>query len=96
MYNLYKSGKVDESAAMQKRLAEMEWGFAKCGINGVKWVIGELFGYPEEQRYCRRPYPQFNDFNKQVWLLDTVKPLLEEEQRLNSSPLLRHGEDFLE
>ena len=89
MYDLYKTGKFAEAVEMQKRLAKMEWGFAKTGINGVKWVVGELLGYPQEKRHCRRPYPQFTDTTKQAWVLETVKPLLAEEKQMNSSPLLQ-------
>lgn len=66
----------------------MEWGFAKSGINGVKWVVGEILGYPPSKRHCRRPYPQFDDAKKQAWLMDTVKPLLADERSMSSSSLL--------
>lgn len=61
----------------------MEWGFGKGGINGTKWVVASLLGYPTEKAHCRRPYPQFVDEKKQAWIAETVRPLLEEEQKLN-------------
>ncbi|CAH0051691.1 unnamed protein product [Clonostachys solani] len=89
VYELWKQGKVEESVDLQKRLAAMEWGFAKSGINGVKWVVGELLQYPAAKRHCRRPYPQFSDDKKQKWILDVVRPLLEDERSMNDSQLLR-------
>ena len=60
----------------------MEWGFAKGGINGTKWVVAKLLGYPEESCHCRRPYPQYTDAKKQAWILDVVKPLGTDEKKL--------------
>lgn len=89
MYDLYKAGKTKEAEAAQLRLAQAEWGFAKGGISGTKWVVGKYLGYGPEKRHCRRPYPQFADAKKQAWIGETVKLILEDEKQLNSSPLLR-------
>ncbi|CAK7234484.1 hypothetical protein SEUCBS140593_008957 [Sporothrix eucalyptigena] len=91
MYDLYKAGKLKEAEAAQLRLAQMEWGFAKGGINGTKWAVGKFLGYATEKRHCRRPYPQFVDVAKQEWISKVVEPLLADEKRLNSSPLLQQG-----
>jgi 4-hydroxy-2-oxoglutarate aldolase len=61
----------------------MEWGFAKGGINGTKWVVAKYHGYPLEKCHCRRPYPQYTDEKKQSWIYDIVAPLLEDEQALS-------------
>jgi 4-hydroxy-2-oxoglutarate aldolase len=63
----------------------MEWGFAKGGINGTKWVVGEYLGYAPEKRHCGRPYPQFADPKKQAWICNVVRPLLEDERKLGSN-----------
>lgn len=80
---------MKEAEATQLRLAQTEWGFAKGGINGTKWVVGKYLGYSPEKRNCRRPYPKFADQKKQAWISDTVKLILEDEKKLNSSPLLQ-------
>ncbi|EON97164.1 putative dihydrodipicolinate synthetase family protein [Phaeoacremonium minimum UCRPA7] len=82
IYDLYLAGKTKEATAAQLKLAEMEWGFAKGGINGTKWVVAKLLGYPEESCHCRRPYPQYTDAKKQAWILDVVKPLGTDEKKL--------------
>lgn len=83
VFDLYRAGRTKEAEAAQLQLARMEWGFGKGGINGTKWVVASLLGYPTEKAHCRRPYPQFVDEKKQAWITDTVRPLLEEEQKLN-------------
>lgn len=88
MYDLYKAGKLKEAEAAQLRLTQMEWGFAKGGINGTKWAVGKFLGYAPEKRHCRRPYPQFADESRQAWISTVVKTLLDDEKKLNSSPLL--------
>lgn len=74
---------------MQLKLAQMEWGLTWGGINGTKWVTGKFLGYPEEKRHCRRPYPKFTDASKKERIAATVKPLMEDEKKLNDSPLLQ-------
>ncbi|KAL6862082.1 hypothetical protein J3F83DRAFT_762783 [Trichoderma novae-zelandiae] len=71
--NLYP--KLKEATALQLELAKMEWGFAKGGINGTKWVVAKLRGYPEESYHCRRPYPKFDNIAQQKWILGVVEAL---------------------
>ncbi|RSL38879.1 hypothetical protein CEP53_014504 [Fusarium sp. AF-6] len=75
IFDLYKAGKTQEAEAAQLQLAKMEWGFAKGGINGTKWVVAKLRGYPLESCHCRRPYPKYSDEAKQEWILKVVEPL---------------------
>ncbi|KAK7426474.1 hypothetical protein QQZ08_007069 [Neonectria magnoliae] len=82
IYDLYKAGKVKEAEAAQLKLAQMEWGFAKGGINGTKWVVAKIRDYPLESCHCRRPYPTYSDESKQAWILKTVEPLAAVEQGL--------------
>ncbi|KAG9908846.1 aldolase, partial [Aureobasidium melanogenum] len=82
MYNLWTQGKTKEAEKAQMELAKMEWGFAKGGINGTKWVFAKIRGYSLDSCHCRRPYPKFVDAKKQAWVLDTVMPLQEQEQNL--------------
>ena len=80
IYDLYVSGKVKESEALQFELAKMEWGFAKGGINGTKWVVAKLRGYPEGSYHCRRPYPKFENETKRDEVLRLVEPLSKVEK----------------
>ncbi|TDZ36750.1 putative 4-hydroxy-2-oxoglutarate aldolase [Colletotrichum trifolii] len=83
IFDLYGAGKVQEAAAAQLKLAQMEWAFGKGGINGTKWVVAKSRGYPLASCHCRRPYPQYTDEKKQAWIADLVKPLAEEEAKLD-------------
>lgn len=85
IYELYKAGKIQEAEAAQFKLAQMEWGFGKGGINGTKWVVAKLRGYPLESCHCRRPYPQFTDVKKQAWIMEVVEPLNKIEMALAKS-----------
>lgn len=85
IYDLYQGGKVKEAEAAQLKLAEVEWGFGKGGINGTKWVVAKYRGYPTESCHCRRPYPQFLDAKKQNWISETVAPLESKEKSLSKS-----------
>ncbi|KAM6486211.1 hypothetical protein HDV62DRAFT_378358 [Trichoderma sp. SZMC 28011] len=71
--NLYP--KVKEATALQLELAKMEWGFAKGGINGTKWVVARLRGYAEESCHCRRPYPKYDNKTQQEWIVGVVSAL---------------------
>lgn len=75
VYDLFHQGKLAEAASAQLKLAEVEWGFGKGGINGTKWVVAKFLGYPEASCHCRRPYPRFADPKKQGWIADVVRPL---------------------
>ena len=74
LYNLYKSGNIEEAQALQKQLAIAEWGFGKSGINGTKWVVAKKLGYPEASSHCRRPYPLYAEAEKR-WLLNQIAVL---------------------
>ncbi|KAK8045767.1 dihydrodipicolinate synthetase [Apiospora saccharicola] len=83
IFDLHRAGKTKEAEAAQLELAKMEWGFGKGGINGTKWVVAKLLGYPIEGCHCRRPYPVFADAKKQAWIMETVQPLQASELRLS-------------
>ncbi|KAI1339153.1 dihydrodipicolinate synthetase [Xylariaceae sp. FL0016] len=85
LYDLYHRGKLAEASAAQIKLAEVEWGFGKGGINGTKWVVAKVLGYPESSCHCRRPYPQFSDPKKQAWISEVVAPLQEVEASLKKA-----------
>lgn len=63
----------------------MEWGFAKGGINGTKWVVANYLGYPEASCHTRRPYPKYTDASKQAWIKTIMKPLEAKEKSLTKS-----------
>ena len=71
--------------AAQLKLAQMEWGFGKGGINGTKWVVAKGLGYPLDSCHCRRPYPRYLDAEKQAWLERVVRTLAEDEKRLRTA-----------
>ncbi|KAL7905840.1 hypothetical protein GGI35DRAFT_471361 [Trichoderma velutinum] len=75
IYDLFVAGKVKEATALQLELAKMEWGFAKGGINGTKWVVAKLRGYPQESCHCRRPYPKYDNATQQEWIVGVVGAL---------------------
>ncbi|KAL7928935.1 hypothetical protein V8C35DRAFT_325560 [Trichoderma chlorosporum] len=64
-----------KATALQLELAKMEWGFAKGGINGTKWVVAKLRGYPQESCHCRRPYPRYDSTIQQEWIVGVVGAL---------------------
>lgn len=80
--NLFVQGKREAAEALQLQLATVEWGFAKGGINGTKWVVAKHLLYPETSSACRRPYPAFDDKAKQAWIDSLMKPLASIEQSL--------------
>jgi dihydrodipicolinate synthase/N-acetylneuraminate lyase len=82
VYDLYLAGKHEAAQKLQYTLAVSELGFGDGGINGTKWVVGELLGYPEGSRDCRRPYPRFVSTEKQQWILEQVRALESDEARL--------------
>jgi 4-hydroxy-2-oxoglutarate aldolase len=84
LYNLAVSGSKEAEQA-QIDLAAVEWGFAKGGINGTKWVVAQYLGYPEASCHTRRPYPRYSDAKKQAWILETLRPLEAKEKSLKSA-----------
>lgn len=82
IYELYQAGEHAAARELQYRLAVAELGFGEGGINGTKWVVGELRGYPEGSRDCRRPYPRFVSEEKRKWILEQVRVLEGDEARL--------------
>lgn len=85
VYDLFRAGELGRAGAAQIRLAEMEWGFARGGINGTKWVVAKILGYPAESWHCRRPYPAFVDAKKQAWISSVVEPLAEVEKKITNA-----------
>ena len=84
MYDLYMAGKIEAAQKLQYTLSVSELGFGDGGINGTKWVVGELLGYPESSRDCRRPYPRFENAERRQWILKQVRALEADERRLTS------------
>ncbi|POR32532.1 Putative 4-hydroxy-2-oxoglutarate aldolase, mitochondrial [Tolypocladium paradoxum] len=84
IYDLYTSGKVKEAESLQLKLAQMEWGFAQGGINGTKWVVAKLRGYPMESCECRRPYPKYDNKSKHLWIMQVVEQLAAAEETMGS------------
>ncbi|KAG4428441.1 hypothetical protein IFR05_016079 [Cadophora sp. M221] len=82
LYNLSLSGDRKAAEKAQIELAAVEWGFAKGGINGTKWVVAQYLGYPESSCHTRRPYPKFLDAKKQEWIMGIMKPLEAKEVSL--------------
>ncbi|KAJ5690274.1 hypothetical protein N7462_004666 [Penicillium macrosclerotiorum] len=82
LYNLHNAGKTAEAEKLQLQVAVSEWGFAKGGINGTKWVVAKSLGYAEESSWCRRPYPPFLDDEKRIWITKQVKSIEMIENRL--------------
>lgn len=83
--NLAAGGKVKEAEKAQIELAAVEWGFAKGGINGTKWVVAQYLGYPESSCHTRKPYPRYSDSKKQAWIMDIMRPLEATEKALKSA-----------
>lgn len=73
MFDLWNSGKVHEASRLQTEIAKTEIGFGRGGINGTKWVVAKLRGYPESSSHCRRPYPKFADEKKKAWVLGKIE-----------------------
>jgi 4-hydroxy-2-oxoglutarate aldolase len=85
LYNLFDDGKKEAAEALQLELAMAEWGFAKGGINGTKWVVAKHLSYPESSSACRRPYPVYGDEAKRIWLDARMLSLAPTEKRLSGS-----------
>jgi 4-hydroxy-2-oxoglutarate aldolase len=78
LYNLFVN-------ALQLDLAMAEWGFAKGGINGTKWVVAKYLSYPESSSACRRPYPAYGDKAKRSWIDARMSSLAHIEKRLSGA-----------
>ncbi|EMC96900.1 hypothetical protein BAUCODRAFT_68239 [Baudoinia panamericana UAMH 10762] len=95
LYDLWTHGKRAEAEDLQLELAKVEWGFAKGGINGTKWIVARMLGYPESSAACRRPYPAFEDEARQLWIERTMAPLVAVEKRLSLAAKSRGDESAL-
>lgn len=82
IYDLYKSGKVDEAIALQKKLVQPELGIATSDVSGMKWITATTRGYPVSSAHCRRPIPRFVDQAKKDRAMRLVTPLIEVEEQL--------------
>ncbi|RMJ20768.1 dihydrodipicolinate synthetase family protein [Aspergillus sp. HF37] len=82
LYNIYQAGKTQEAADLQLTVATSEAAFGQGGINGSKWVVAKLLGYPMASAACRRPYPLFTDKSKQDRMLELVEKLRPVEEKL--------------
>ncbi|KAI9931037.1 hypothetical protein MW887_010692 [Aspergillus wentii] len=82
LYDLFQAGKIQEASKFQLEVATAEFAFAKGGINGSKWVVAKLLGYPASSDACRRPYPLFRNPSKQEEVLGLAERLTAVEQQL--------------
>lgn len=73
MYDMWTSDKLVEAMKLQIELSKCEVGFGQGGINGTKWVVAHMLGYPESSSHCRRPYPKLSDDKKKAWILSKMK-----------------------
>lgn len=69
---------------LQKQLGEPEWGISTGDVNGMKWIVTRQRGYLESSAHCRRPFPRFNDAEKQARAMKLIAPLVPVEQGLSS------------
>lgn len=83
IFELFREGKTKEAEQAQLELAKMEWGFGKGGINGTKFIVAKLRGYPLESSHCRRPYPRYESEEKKAWIEGVVRPLEALEKGIN-------------
>ncbi|KAH9429555.1 hypothetical protein MCOR02_009289 [Pyricularia oryzae] len=83
IFELFREGKTKEAEQAQLELAKMEWGFGKGGINGTKFIVAKLRGYPLESSHCRRPYPRYESEEKKAWIEGVVRPLEALEKDIN-------------
>ncbi|PNS17047.1 L-threo-3-deoxy-hexylosonate aldolase [Sphaceloma murrayae] len=85
MYERWKSGRLAGAVEIQNELAKSEIGFGQGGINGTKWIVAKLRGYPEGSSHCRRPYPRFSDDKKKSWLAGKMEICMPLEASLADS-----------
>lgn len=82
LFKLYRAGKVTEAQSLQLQVAASELGLGTGGINGTKWVVCKLRGYPDSSTACRRPYPLFTDKARQDMIMSQMLLLQDVEMRL--------------
>ncbi|RJE25260.1 dihydrodipicolinate synthetase family protein [Aspergillus sclerotialis] len=84
IYDLYNAGKVAEATELQTALGTPEWGISTSDVNGMKWIVAKLRGYPDSALHCRRPFPRYDDPEKQARSTRLVAPFLKVEEELSS------------
>ena len=84
IFNLYNAGKLAEAIALQKQVSGPEWGIGSSDVSGMKWIIAKERGYPLASADCRRPFPRFDNIEKQKRVVDYVAPLLPLEAALEA------------
>jgi 4-hydroxy-2-oxoglutarate aldolase len=84
MHKLWLSGDIAGASELQIKFATCEIGFGQGGINGTKWVVADMRGYPAESAHCRRPYPQYTDEKKKAWILTKMKLCYDVESALSA------------
>lgn len=82
LFDLYRSGKIEEAQKLQLQVSAAEAGLAKGGINGTKWAVAKFLRYPESSAVCRRPYPLFTDPAKREMITSKMLLLQDVEARL--------------
>lgn len=88
LQDLFRAGKIDEARVLQGNVATAEWALAKGGINGMKWAITELLGYPPASAKPRRPYGDYTGNEKGAWTLERLGALKTLEEKLTKGQTL--------
>lgn len=88
LQDLFRAGKIDEARILQGNVATAEWALAKGGINGMKWAITEVLGYPPASTKPRRPYGDYTGHEKGKWTLDRLGALKSMEEKLTKGQTL--------
>ena len=63
-----------------------ELGIATSDVSGMKWIIAHSLGY-QTTADCRRPFPKFDDPEKQARVKNMVAPLIPVEEQLKKKAL---------
>lgn len=82
---MYQVGKAARPERFQIDVAVAESAFTKGGINGSKWLVAKLLGYPMSSAACRRSYPPFTHESKQHEMPGLVNDLRAVEGKLAQS-----------
>jgi 4-hydroxy-2-oxoglutarate aldolase len=82
IYQDYQESRTADALALQHTLAKAEWELTKAGINGTKWTVARLLGYPEAKCAMRKLYPRFIDTALQSKILSIVEPFMAQEEAL--------------